>query len=133
MELADKVKQAQESFPAEEPRAIAACPPAQAIPQEEPAVIQEEEPVPVVAAKPKERPPVEEKPKTPEKTWVKIKLIDMRGKPIPGERYRIKVPGNVEPQEGVLDDEGEAACWGIDPGTCKITFPDLDEEAWEDA
>ena len=35
--------------------------------------------------------------------------------------------------EGTLDDKGLGCVDGIEPGTCKITFPDLDQEAWEKA
>lgn len=127
--LKSKVKAAQSAFPAAEPRAVQTCPLAEQPPVEEAVEVKPVKPKPTPAKKPA---PVEKKTAAPEKTWVKIKLIDMVGKPIPGERYRIKVPGG-ESVEGVLDDQGEAACWNLDPGTCKITFPDLDEEAWEDA
>lgn len=124
-----KVKAAQSSFPAAPPQPVQSCPAAQIVPVEEP------EAVPMAPARPtpaKKPVPPEKKPAEPEKTWIKIKLIDMVGKPIPGERYRIKLPGG-EVMEGQLDDQGEAACWNIDSGMCKVTFPDLDEEAWEDA
>ena len=129
--LDSKVKAAQSSFPAASPRPVEACPYAQIPP------VEEAPPPEVKPAKPKPKPvkqpaPVEKKAKEPEKTWIKIKLIDMVGKPVPGERYRIKLP-NGEVVEGDLDENGEAACWNIDHGTCKVTFPDLDEEAWEDA
>ena len=32
---------------------------------------------------------------------------------------------------GTLDNNGFARVDGIDPGTCKITFPELDKDAWE--
>jgi len=127
--LNSKVKAAQSSFPAAPPEAVQSCPFAKQAQVEEPAPVEVEVVEPPPAKKPAS---AEKKPTTPEKTWVKIKLIDMVGKPIPGERYRVKVPGG-DFVEGVLDEQGEAACWNIDPGTCKITFPDLDEEAWEDA
>jgi hypothetical protein len=128
--LESKVKAAQSAFPAAPPRAVQSCPLAQSPPVAEPV-----EAAPAKKAKPapaKKPVPVEKKSAAPEKTWIKIKLIDVVGKPIPGERYRVKVPGG-ESVEGVLDEQGEAACWNLDPGTCKVTFPDLDEEAWEDA
>ncbi|MGH9900504.1 MAG: hypothetical protein ACRD68_01555 [Pyrinomonadaceae bacterium] len=124
MDTTNKVKKTQGEFPAEDPQPVEACPPPQSAVVEEP---EPEEPVAVAEA------PAEEKPKAPKKTWVKIKLVDMRGKPIPGERYRIKVPNVEQPYEGTLDSQGEAACYDLDPGTCKVTFPDLDEEAWEEA
>ena len=52
--------------------------------------------------------------------------------PVPGEVYRVTLPdGKVA--EGTLDEKGFARVEGIDPGTCKVTFPNLDQEAWEKA
>jgi hypothetical protein len=31
---------------------------------------------------------------------------------------------------GTLDENGFARVEGIDPGQCKVTFPDLDKDAW---
>jgi hypothetical protein len=65
-----------------------------------------------------------------EKTWIEIELVDENDEPVPGEKYRITLPdGRVA--EGTLDTNGSARVSGIDPGTCQITFPDLDKEAWE--
>ena len=51
---------------------------------------------------------------------------------MPGERYQIELPdGSVA--KGTLDQDGFARVDGIDPGTCKVTFPELDKEAWEKA
>lgn len=69
-------------------------------------------------------------PRKPKKTWVEIELVGMDGNPIPEERYRIEL-ATGEVHEGVLDARGRARVDGIDPGTCKVTFPALDEEAWE--
>lgn len=66
------------------------------------------------------------------KNWIKIKLIDEAGKPVAGELYKITLPdGSVT--GGSLDEKGEAEVKGIDPGSCKVTFPNLDKEAWEEA
>ncbi|MGH9902358.1 MAG: hypothetical protein ACRD68_11185 [Pyrinomonadaceae bacterium] len=64
-------------------------------------------------------------------TFVEIELIDMADQPVAGARYRIQLPdGNF--QEGHLDKEGRARADDIEkPGTCWISFPDLDKEAWE--
>jgi len=130
--LDSKVKAAQSSFPAASPQAVQSCPYAQIAQVEEPPP-PKAKPVKAPAKPPVKQPaPAEKKVKEPEKTWIKIKLIDMVGKPIPGERYRIKLPDG-EVVEGELDERGEAECWNIDHGTCKVSFPDLDEEAWEDA
>ena len=66
------------------------------------------------------------------KTFVAIELHDQKGRPMRGERYQIKLPdGTVK--EGKLDDDGKARIDGIDPGSCKITFPDIDGREWKPA
>lgn len=62
--------------------------------------------------------------------WIEIILVDMEGKPVPGVKYRITPPGG-EPVEGNLNEHGQAGLYMIEPGNCKITFPDLDKDAWE--
>lgn len=58
------------------------------------------------------------------KTWIEIELIDRQGRPVPKEHYRIELPdGSFE--EGLLDSSGRARIDGIDPGVCKVIFPDL--------
>lgn len=65
-----------------------------------------------------------------EKAWIEIELVGEDDKPIPGEKYRVTLPdGTVD--EGTLDEKGWARIEGFDEGDCKITFPDLDKEAWE--
>ena len=72
------------------------------------------------------------KPDEQKKSWIEIEMVGEDNKPIPSEAYRITLPdGSVA--EGTLDDKGFARVEGIDPGTCKITFPRLDQEAWEKA
>jgi len=64
------------------------------------------------------------------KTWIEIQLIGEDDKPIPDAKYRVELPdGTVE--EGTLDREGVAGFFGLDQGNCKITFPALDQDAWE--
>lgn len=65
------------------------------------------------------------------KSWIELELVDQKGKPVPYERYRIKVPGVDKPMEGFLDEKGLARVDGIDPGTCQISFPDLDAASWK--
>ncbi len=66
-----------------------------------------------------------------EKTsWIEIELVDEEGEPVPGEKYEVTLPdGTVA--KGTLDAKGGGRIEGIDPGTCKITFPELDMSAWE--
>lgn len=70
---------------------------------------------------------------SPETTWIEVCLIGEDDKPVAGERYQIELPdGSVT--GGSLDGDGLARVEGIaKPGECKITFPDLDKNAWEAA
>ena len=64
------------------------------------------------------------------KTWIAIELVGEDNKPIPGVAYRIVLTDGTK-QEGTLDEHGSARVDGIDPGTCVVTFPDLDKDAWQ--
>jgi hypothetical protein len=69
----------------------------------------------------------------PKKTsWIEIKLVDEKNKPVPGEPYSVTLP-DASVAEGTLDEKGFARIEGIDPGTCQITFPYRDTEAWKKA
>lgn len=78
-------------------------------------------------AKPHKKTEGEEK-----KSWIEIELVDEEGNPVPGEQYKVTLPdGSVA--LGTLDDKGFCRIEGLDPGTCQITFPKLDKDAWEKA
>jgi hypothetical protein len=68
----------------------------------------------------------------PKKSWIEINLRDMEGKPVPGKRFRIRMP-DASIQEGILDEFGHAEYYNINAGTCQVSFPDYDAEAWERA
>jgi type VI secretion system secreted protein VgrG len=63
-------------------------------------------------------------------SWIEIELVDTEGNPVPGMKYEITLPDN-KVKNGSLGADGTAKVTGIDPGNCKITFPDLDKDAWE--
>jgi type VI secretion system secreted protein VgrG len=66
------------------------------------------------------------------KSWIEIELVDDDNNPVSGENYSITLPdGTVA--TGTLDDKGFARVTGIDPGTCQITFPQRDIDAWRKA
>ena len=65
------------------------------------------------------------------KSWIEIEMVDKKNKPIPGEPYRVTLPDGQTVAEGTLDQKGFARVDGIDPGTCKITFPNLEKQAWK--
>ena len=61
-------------------------------------------------------------------SWIEIKLIDEESSPIMGEKYRIVLPdGSI--MEGQLDSDGKARIERINPGTCKVSFPELNARA----
>jgi hypothetical protein len=65
--------------------------------------------------------------------WLLIELVGEDDAPIPGERYVVELPDGTK-REGALDAHGRAVILDIEkPGSCKVSFPDLDKEAWEEA
>ena len=68
-----------------------------------------------------------------EKSWIEVQLVDEQDQPVRGERYRITLPDGTTVAQGRTDAEGLARVRGIDPGTCQITFRDLDKDAWDRA
>ncbi|MBV1858620.1 MAG: hypothetical protein KUG77_09435 [Nannocystaceae bacterium] len=62
---------------------------------------------------------------------VVIELVGEDDEPIPHVAYRLLGPDG-RTRRGRLDDEGRAEVYDIgEAGTCKVCFPDFDEEAWE--
>lgn len=67
-----------------------------------------------------------------ETTWIEIELVDANGEPAAGAHYQIETPDGAV-IKGTLDQDGFAHREWIQPGTCKVTFPQFDEDAWEPA
>ena len=67
---------------------------------------------------------------TEEKSWIEIEMVDEEDNPVASEKYKITLPDGKVAQ-GTLDNKGFARVEGIEPGTCQITFPKLDKDAWE--
>lgn len=72
-----------------------------------------------------EKPPVEEP-----QHWIEIELVDDEGKPIANERYFVELPDGSS-LSGRTDGLGRARVDGVDPGTAKVSFPDLDKKLYE--
>ena len=66
------------------------------------------------------------------KTWIEIVLLDESGKPVPNEKYSVRVPGG-RTEYGTLDAKGYARITGLDPGSCDVSFPDLHAPEWKEA
>jgi len=71
----------------------------------------------------------ESPPEETEKSWMEIELVGEDDQPVAGERYRVTLP-DKSVDEGTLDQNGFARLAGFEAGTCMVTFPDLDEDAW---
>lgn len=131
-DLANRIRETQNSFASQPPGSVAACPLKKTVAEAKPPVevetafaltqqIMQSMGVGVgkAAEKPKEK-----------KAWIEIILVDLDGNPVPNVRYRITPPGGA-PVEGRLNQYGQAGLYQIEPGSCKVTFPDLDQEAWD--
>jgi type VI secretion system secreted protein VgrG len=71
-------------------------------------------------------------PENKDKTnWVEISLVDEQGNPAAGEPYQVTLPDGSTVADGTLDDKGCARVTNIDPGNCKVTFPNLDKDVWK--
>lgn len=69
---------------------------------------------------------------TPEqKHWIGVRLWDDNGKPLCGERYYVTLPNGTTIARGFTNENGEVEIKGIDPGSCQVTFPDLDGATWD--
>ena len=78
------------------------------------------------------KPPQNEEEAEKKPGWIEIELVDEQEKPVAGEKYEVTLPdGSVA--KGTLDQNGFARINGIDPGDCKVTFPNLDKEIWKKA
>jgi type VI secretion system secreted protein VgrG len=78
------------------------------------------------------KPPQTPEEKKQKKSWIEIALVDEDDNPVPGASYRITLPDDSV-ASGTTDGKGSARVEGFDPGSCKITFPDLDGDLWTSA
>lgn len=67
-----------------------------------------------------------------EQHWIEIELVDEDGVGIPNEAYLIVTPDKQE-FKGKTDGDGWARLDKIVEGQCKISFPNLDKDAWHSA
>ena len=75
----------------------------------------------------------EKKAEKDKNSWIEIEMKDEADQPVAGEAFSITLPDGETVASGSLDDKGFARVEGIEPGSCKITFPNLDKSAWEEA
>ena len=72
---------------------------------------------------------------TSQSTNIKIELkYEHNGEPVVGEEYLVTAPDGTE-VSGFLDSNGFASVTGLiceEGEECDVTFPNMDEEAWDD-
>ncbi len=64
--------------------------------------------------------------------WIEIELVGMDDSPIAGMPYEIVLPDGKTVDKGTTDSKGKARLTGLIAGNCQITFPSLDQSAWEE-
>ncbi len=68
------------------------------------------------------------------KSWIEVQLVyESNGKPVAGMAYEVTLPDGETIAGGSTDENGVGRVDHIDPGSCQISFPSLDKEAWEEA
>ncbi|HEX9983259.1 MAG TPA: carboxypeptidase-like regulatory domain-containing protein [Thermoanaerobaculia bacterium] len=65
-----------------------------------------------------------------EQHWIEIELLDDDGQPIADEAYLVELPDGSK-KTGRTDASGKARVDGVDPGTAKVSFPDLDQKLYD--
>ena len=68
-------------------------------------------------------------PAADEQHWIEIELLDDLGNPVPDEMYFVELPDGSK-ISGRTDAKGRARVDGVDPGTAKVSFPDLDKSLY---
>ncbi len=64
--------------------------------------------------------------------WIEIELVGMDDSPVAGMPYEITLPDGKTVDKGTLDAKGKAKLIGLTSGDCQISFPELDQAAWEE-
>lgn len=94
--------------------------------QETPAPPAQQQAVPLLANQPPAAKAVEK-----ETYWVEIALIGEDGQPVPGEEFIVELPDGKR-ETGFLDGNGLARFSELSTsGNCKVSFPQLDRDAWQ--
>jgi type VI secretion system secreted protein VgrG len=64
--------------------------------------------------------------------FIELQLVDESGQPVTGRQFEVKLPDGSY-YTGTTDNKGKGRVDNIDPGSCDISFPDLDQDAWAPA
>ena len=64
--------------------------------------------------------------------YIEVQFSDEHGQPVAGETVALELPDGST-YTGSTDEKGLLKVSGLDAGNCKIRFPNLDSNAWEEA
>jgi len=78
------------------------------------------------------RPPQTQEEAEQKRSWIEIELVDEQGEPVAGMAYQITLPDDSI-ASGTLDEKGFARVEGFEAGSCRVSFPTLDQDAWSTA
>jgi len=67
-----------------------------------------------------------------EPDWIELELCDQDGRPLARQRFELELPDGTV-RRGRTNAHGFARLTCILPGTCELSFPDLDASAWDRA
>ena len=104
-------------IPANQAGALGGCQECQ--PATTPKVLGKSEPLPAVLTVDPNKP-----------DWIGIELKTPQGDPVPKEAFLLELPDGKK-VSGRLDNLGKVRVEGVDPGNCKVTFPDRDAREWK--
>ncbi|WP_394838681.1 hypothetical protein LVJ94_17460 [Pendulispora rubella] len=78
----------------------------------------------------RDKPPSVKPPPAPvTEEWIGIRVVDQEGRPMPGVKYRLKLPsGSVI--EGEVGADGKVHLDGLSAGQCSIELHELDKRTW---
>ena len=62
--------------------------------------------------------------------WIGISLVTPDGQPIAGEPFVVEL-ADGKSVFGKLDNLGKVRIEGVDPGSCKVSFPERDAKEWK--
>jgi type VI secretion system secreted protein VgrG len=71
------------------------------------------------------------KPEDTPTSWIDLSMLDEEDNPVAGESYEV-VEADGTTHTGTLDEKGKARVSLLKPGSCKVSFPRLDQGAWEE-
>ncbi len=65
------------------------------------------------------------------KHWFGIRVVDEKGKPVPGVKVKLKLTDGTTPAITIDDTGGYTTAKCLEAGNCEVTFPELFDVEWK--